>query len=155
VQGQDRGSFERRLDAVETSNRRWRYAALLLGLGVLIVTSVAADRPAEDRIPDVIYARKFVAVNERNEPVAFMGSEKNTGMVSIAASDGTLLFAASATESGHGIVSTFDRQGRALVCFGANRSGDGHVAVYDEHGKDVSQPATTQAVSSRVPAVSP
>ncbi|HVA50419.1 MAG TPA: hypothetical protein VNH11_28980 [Pirellulales bacterium] len=151
---EDLQQLERRLVAIEQSNRRWKFSGIVLGLGLFLATSMAADKP-EDAIPDVIYARKFVAVNERNEPVAFMGHEKNVGIVSVAAADGTLLFAASATDSGHGVVSTFDREGRALVCVSANQSGDGHITVFDDRGDAVSQRpeasrrSSVQPVSSR------
>jgi hypothetical protein len=154
VLGQDARYIEQRLGAIERSNRRWKFAGISLGLGLLIITSVAADKPLGDQIPDVIYARKFVAVNERNEPVAFMGHEKNAGMVSIAAPDGTLLFAASTTESGHGIVTTFDRKGRALVCLSATHSGDGHVAVYDDRGEETAQQPDSSSVRSVQPVTS-
>jgi hypothetical protein len=143
-------NIEARLAAVEKSNRRWRNAGIAFGLGLLLVTSAAADKPDEDRIPDVIYARKFVAVNERNEPVAFMGHENNVGIVSVADTDGSLLFAASATDSGHGVVSTYDRDGRALVSVGANHSGDGHIAVFDAQGKELSRQFESRAVATPV-----
>lgn len=152
--------LELRLMAIEKGNRRWKYSGVVLGLGLLLVVSMAADRP-EDPIPDVIYARKFVAVNERNEPVAFMGHEKNVGIVSIAAADGSLLFAASATDSGHGVVSTYDRQGHCLVHCGATPSGDGHITVFDDHGQAISQRSdassrtAVQPVSSRGRSTSP
>lgn len=142
--------FEQRLAVVERSNRRWKWCGSLLGLSLLLATAVAADAPDETKIPDVIYARKFVAVNEHNEPVAFMGHCKNVGIVSVADPDGTLLFVASATDSGHGVVTTFDGDGHPLVSVGANHSGDGHVAVFDDRGEKVSQAAAS--ASRRTPA---
>ena len=140
-------NFEERLAAIEKSNRRWKWSAAALGLGLLVITTVAADKPS-DAVPDVVYARKFVAINERGEPVAFMGHAKNVGMVSVADPEGALLFVASATDSGHGVASTFDNRGRKLVTMGANHAGDGHVAIYDQEGKELSprvgaQPAST------------
>lgn len=151
----DLQKIEERLAAIEKSNRRWKYSGIVLGLGLLLVISAAADKPDEERIPDIIVARKFVAVNERNEPVAFLGHEKNVGIVSVASSNGSLLFAASATDSGHGVVSTYDREGRALVRVGADRTGDGHISVFNESGEEISQRfdnsyrTVAQAVSTR------
>lgn len=140
-------NFDERLAAVERSNRRWKWSAIALGLGLLVITSVAADRPS-DAVPDVVYARKFVAINERGEPVAFMGHSKNVGMVSVADPDGALLFVASATDSGHGVASTFNNKGHKLVTMGANHAGDGHVAIYDQEGKELLQRISAQPAST-------
>jgi len=139
--------IEDRLKAIEKSNRRWKWSAILLGVAFMAMTNIAADKP-DDATPDIIYARKFVAVNERGEPVAFMGHSNNVGMISIADAKGTLLFAASATDTGHGVVSTFDAEGRRLVAVGANQHGVGHVAVFDRQGKDITHRLETPPVSS-------
>lgn len=142
-------SIEARLAAIEKSNRRWKWMSLTLGLVLLAVTAVAADTPEKDKtVPEVIYARKFVAVNDRGEPVAFMGHSKNVGMVTVAGPGGGLLVVASATDNGDGIITTYNDEGQKLVSLGAGHSGDGHVAIYDQEGKQLLHQPRVQPTSS-------
>lgn len=123
-------AIERRLEAVEKSSRRWKWTTLALGLTLLALTAVAADKP-EHSTPAVIIARKFVAVNERGEPVAFLGHSKNVGLVGVSDSQGHLVFVASANDRGHGIVATYNGEGRKLVALGETKQGDGQVTTFN------------------------
>ncbi|HUY91407.1 MAG TPA: hypothetical protein VMV10_21895 [Pirellulales bacterium] len=142
-------SFEARLAAIEKSNRRWKWMTLTLALVLLSVTGIAAGTPEKDEnVPEVIYARKFVAVNDRGEPVAFMGHSKNVGMVSVAGPGGDLLVVASATDNGDGIITTYNDEGHRLVTMGASHRGDGHVAIFDQDGKQILHQPRVQPTSS-------
>lgn len=141
-------AIEARLEAIEQSNRRWKWLSLALGVALLFVTGVAADGQGNN-VPEVIYARKFVAVNDRGEPVAFMGHTKNVGMVSVASPDGGLLVVASANDQGDGIITTYNDEGHRLVTMGAGRSGDGHLAIFDQDGKQILHQPHVQATSSK------
>ncbi|HVC93746.1 MAG TPA: hypothetical protein VND64_08650 [Pirellulales bacterium] len=122
--------LESRLAVLERANRRWKWSSMALGVGLLAVTAIAADKPAPV-MPDIVFARKFVAVNERNEPVAVLGHSKNVGLVGVTSADGKMLFVASASDRGHGLVATFDDDGRKLVAIGANSAGEGRVSTHD------------------------
>lgn len=123
-------ALQRRLEAVEKSSRRWKWATLALGLTLLTLTAVAADKP-ERSTPEVVIARKFVAVNERGEPVAFLGHSKNVGLVGISDSQGHLVFVASANDRGNGIVATYNGEGRKLVALSDTKQGEGQVTTYN------------------------
>jgi hypothetical protein len=138
--------LEPRLAALERSNRCWKWSTLLLSIAMVLVVAVAADKPVQ--VPDVIYARKFVAVNQRDEPVALLGHSENAGMVGVAAPDGTLLFVASATDKGHGIMSTYAEDGHHLVSLGADDAGAGRLTVYDQEGKAIAMEPVGRRVSA-------
>ena len=123
-------TLEQRVAAIEQSNRRWKRSTVALGVIALAVIGIAADEAPQ--IPDLVIARKFVAVNERGEPVAILGHTNNVGIVGVSDSDGSMLFAASADDEGQGIVTTYDATGHKLVTLGASRSGVGHIATYQQ-----------------------
>ncbi|HVC93745.1 MAG TPA: hypothetical protein VND64_08645 [Pirellulales bacterium] len=146
--------FEERLAAIERGSGRWKWTAVVLGVSLLTVTAAAAEKP-ETTIPDVIYARKFVAVNEANQPVAYMGHQNNLGMLCVVDPDGTLLFVASCTRSGQGMLCTFDADGSNLVTVGAKRNGEGHVTVHDRQGNDAARRTSAMSVSTAAKQPSP
>ncbi|HUY34692.1 MAG TPA: hypothetical protein VMV69_18245 [Pirellulales bacterium] len=123
-------NLESRLAALERANCRWKWSSIGLGVGFLAVTAIAADKPAPV-MPDIVFARKFVAVNDRNEPIAVLGHSKNVGLIGITDPEGKMLFVASASDHGHGLVATFDDDGRKLVTIGANPAGEGRVTTHD------------------------
>ncbi|HUY34693.1 MAG TPA: hypothetical protein VMV69_18250 [Pirellulales bacterium] len=146
--------FEERLTAIERGSGRWKWTAVVLGVSFLTVTAAAADKP-EATMPDVIYARKFVAVNEADEPVAYMGHQNNMGMLCVVAPHGKCLFVASCTDSGQGMMCIFDADGRNLVTVGAKPNGEGHVAVHDRQGNGGTGRTSAKSVSTAVKQPSP
>jgi hypothetical protein len=117
--------LETRLSEAETEGRRWRRLTCALTIAVAAVLLVAAKKQ-QSIVPELIIARRLVAVNERGELVALMGHVKNVGIMGIATADGTMMFAATSAD-GRGVASTYNHLGRELVTTGSDRSGQGTI----------------------------
>jgi hypothetical protein len=135
-------NLEQRLAAAKYEGRRWRRITSGLGVSLLTVLFIAAKKEAI--VPEMVIARKFVAVNERGEPVAMMGHVKNVGLLGVSTADGTLAFVATATNDARGVVSIYNRLGRQLVTIGSNKSGHGLVST--SH-RERSQPIAAMPVA--------
>lgn len=120
--------LEHRLWLAEQNGCRWRRITVACGLTLMALTAIAAKNPGV-LVPDLALARRFVAVNERGEPVAFLGHAKNAGLLGIAGSDGGLVFVASQTDHGQGVVATYTPLGRELVKLGVDPTGNGLVST--------------------------
>ncbi|MHC4740961.1 MAG: hypothetical protein ACYS8Z_03560 [Planctomycetota bacterium] len=58
--------LERRIEALEKVNRRWRYAAVLLG-SVLLIALVSGAKSAEE-VPDLLQAKRIEVVRPDGKP---------------------------------------------------------------------------------------
>jgi len=67
--------IERRIEALERANRRWRYAVGLLGSVLLIVLIGAAKLP--DEIPDLLQAKKIQVIAPDGKPVIVLSADTN------------------------------------------------------------------------------
>jgi hypothetical protein len=121
-------NLEQRIVAIEKSNRHWKLGNAAVGMALLLVVAVAAEKAPQ--IPEVVIARKFVALNERGEPVAVLGHTKNVGIIGVSDCDGNMVFAASANDEGDGVVTTYDGAGHELVTLGVDKSGLGKVTTH-------------------------
>lgn len=120
--------LELRLTAVEKTNHRWKWSTAALGMALWAVTSMGAEKP-KAVVPELAIARKFVAVNDRGEPVAVLGHSKNVGLFGVCDDDGSFIVVASASDDGRGMVSTFDEDGNELVTLDATPTGKGEVVT--------------------------
>ncbi|HQU44374.1 MAG TPA: hypothetical protein PK867_16255 [Pirellulales bacterium] len=141
--------FQQRLRAAEKEGRRWRRTTCALAVSCLAVAFMAAKKH-EVIVPELVIARKFVALNERGQPVAIMGHAKNVGLLGVSAADGSLMFVATSTDDGRGVVCTYNHLGRQLVEIGSDKSGHGSVSTsHRDRGLPIANRPATGTASQR------
>jgi len=142
-------NFQQRLRAADKEGRRWRRATCALTASCLAMAFVAAKKHAVT-VPELVIARKFVALNERGEPVAIMGHAKNVGLLGVSAADGSLMFVATSTDDGRGVVCTYNHLGRQLVEIGSDKSGHGSVSTsHRDRGMPIATRSATRTAGQR------
>jgi hypothetical protein len=75
--------LERRIEALEKVNRRWRYAAVLLG-SVLLIALVGGAKSA-DEVPDLLQARRIEVLRPDGKPGIVLEANKDKSALSIRA----------------------------------------------------------------------
>lgn len=124
-------TIEDRIGALESSAKRWRLAAVLLAVGMLVVIGWGAERVRIQRAPDVTASNIYV-VDEKGNPQITLSAEKGDGLMSIAsATGGSITMKA---EKGSPSFSIHDKGGKPLVVLLISE-GKGRVDVYSPDGK--------------------
>jgi len=65
--------IERRIEALERDNRRWRYAAGVLGSVLLITWTCAAS--LQDKVPELLQARRIQVLDPDGKPVIVLRAD--------------------------------------------------------------------------------
>ncbi len=83
VKGEVMSDLERRIEALEKVNRRWRYAAVSLA-GVLLIALVSAGKMPDD-VPDLLQARRIQVVAPDGKPAIVLSARADGSSLSLSA----------------------------------------------------------------------
>ncbi len=75
--------LERRIEALEKVNRRWRYAAVSLA-GVLLIALVSAGKMPDD-VPDLLQARRIEVLAPDGKPAIVLSANADGSSLSLSA----------------------------------------------------------------------
>ncbi len=149
-------SLEDRVLALERTAKRWRRAAVVLGVVVLVTGTVAASQ--EEEPTKLIRARRFEVINERGVPVVAMTSDKrnDSGIVVVSNSKrrpivgltpgpqgqgGLIVYnerrrnvVTITAANGHGVMLLGSDSDKRVVSLGVDRSGNGFLTL--DHNKE-------------------
>jgi hypothetical protein len=83
VKGEAMSDLERRIEALEKVNRRWRYAAVSLA-GVLLLAFVSAGKMPDD-LPDLLQARRIQVVAPDGKPAVVLSATADGSSLTLSA----------------------------------------------------------------------
>jgi hypothetical protein len=159
-------SLEQRFDRLESANRQWRVATIILG--VLVAALVFTSRPQGSSIatagaaaPELIRARRFEVVNEKGDTLVAIaagnggvgelsiynaqkiqlvnlgGSEIFGGGLFLSDSKGRLKVVMTAPKDTGGVIRDLNGEGKPVVELTASGDGGGDVRVFNNHEKEI------------------
>ena len=146
-------TLEERIERLERTNRRYRLMFTLIG--VIAVCAVGISATQGNDIPEVIFAKSFVAVDGQGQPKAVLSALQGAGnlklvsegeghpaMLTLQDKAGQPLFAAATLETkngGAGFISTFTSTGKLLVMIQKSADSDaGVVDIFSDSKKTIS-----------------
>lgn len=146
-------TIEERIERLERTNRRYRLMFTLIG--VIAVCAVGISATQGNDIPEVIFAKSFVAVDGQGQPKAVLSAlpgagtlklvsegEEHPAMLILQNKAGQPLFAAATMESkggGSGFVSTYTSTGKVLLMIQKSADSDsGVVDIFGDSKKTIS-----------------
>lgn len=153
-------TVEERLCHLESSQRRWRLAAL--GLGAVLLCAVAMGAAELTDRKGVLRVQGIEVVNEQGERLVWIGqgsrgegaletynnrgkrvtlitsNGRGDGLLNIANNDARSVFAGSANDRGDGLLEVFNSNGVLVSLVGANYRGDGLINAANKRGKWIS-----------------
>lgn len=128
-------NVQRRIDRLETQNRRLQSTLVLLAIGLLVILVMGAKSSWNDGVFGEITAKKITIVDSRGNHLIYIGSDEKVGTgLSVFNTSGTkvLSLGVAADDRGSGILVS-DKHGKARLGFGMDM-GVPSLAMSDENG---------------------
>ncbi len=119
---------EERLERLERQNRRMKNGFTLLAL--VLASAVIMGQALSARVPNVIRAKKFEVVNDKDKTMVELGSTRLFGYVFVSNRNGQAVATISTNHTGDGMIRTTDSLGRPLVVITSKLNGEGYIATF-------------------------
>jgi hypothetical protein len=131
-------TFEQRLERLEKSQKRYRFATI--GLLCLMVAGVSMGQMKTTIIGDtkdlgfIVCAGLSVVNIETGKPLITLGGTDSGGTVTTYSSSGEGLLELGGTDSG-GAIYIYNKMGEGIVTLKADENGNGEVGAWNRNGK--------------------
>ncbi|MFN0055585.1 MAG: hypothetical protein ACKV0T_25845 [Planctomycetales bacterium] len=127
-------TVEERLNSLEKSLRRWRFASLGLSLAVAgVIAAVGMDYLG---LRGTIRAKKFVVYNDKGASIELENSPQGDGLISINDFRGLPRVLLGNSQKGYGTLELYGGTEHKMVFLGGSGSG-GQIALYNNEKKKV------------------
>jgi hypothetical protein len=140
-------TVEERLNKLEKSVRRWRFASIGLGAAVLIVLSALGIDYLGLR--GTVRARKFIVVNDKGAAIELENSPEGDGLISIHDSKGLPRILLGNSQKGYGTMELYGGSEQKMLFLGGSGSG-GQIALYNNDKKKVVDMQATRTNSGAI-----
>lgn len=127
-------ALEDRLQKLERTNRRWRWAALGLGTALVAMSAMAAHRA--DDVADLVQARRFEMVNDKGLPLVAIEQVGGAPLISLRSQEGDPAVTILATDEG-GHLTIANEKLQQVVALGTTVKGAGTVTTFDGRGNEL------------------